>query len=249
VVNGLGEKNRAINASITMSYVEISSDEQFNRITNEADPSKLLVIYFQTEWAEPCHHMNTVFQSLAEVYPQHQFISIDADKFPDISEMLSVSAVPFFVLLKNKMIVKELSGADPRALARAIQEVGGEAGPTANGSGNSTPGNEMAEESKEELETRLKKLMSAAPVMLFMKGTPAEPKCGFSRQLVGILRENQVRFGFFDILKDNAVRQGLKEFSEWPTYPQLYINGELQGGLDILKESLEEDPNFFDAVK
>lgn len=64
--------------------------------------------------------------------------------------------------------------------------------------------------------------------------------------MVGILREHQVRFGFFDILKDNAVREGLKKFSDWPTFPQLYINGELQGGLDIIKESIEEDPKFFE---
>lgn len=240
-----------------MSVVDIRSEDQFSQITDGADSSKLLIVYFQTKWAEPCQHMNTVFQSLAEVYSQHVFISIDADKFPDISETLEVSAVPFFVLLKNKMIVKELSGADPRALAKAVQEAGesenssvqqsrGKPDSSSNGS---TPKNEPVEESKEELQTRLKKLISAAPVMLFMKGTPAEPKCGFSRQLVGILRENQVRFGFFDILKDNSVRQGLKEYSEWPTFPQLYVNGELQGGLDIVKESLEEDPHFFDSAK
>lgn len=240
-----------------MSVIEIRSEDQFNRITDEADSSKLLIVYFQTEWAEPCQHMNTVFQSLSEVYPQHGFVSIDADKFPDISETLEVSAVPFFVLLKNKMIVKELSGADPRALAKAVQEAGGSEDSHAQqtrgkpnvSSNGSTPQNEPAEESKEELQTRLRKLISAAPVMLFMKGTPAEPKCGFSRQLVGLLRDNQVRFGFFDILKDNSVRQGLKEYSEWPTFPQLYVNGELQGGLDIVKESLEEDPHFFDSAR
>jgi glutaredoxin-related protein len=65
---------------------------------------------------------------------------------------------------------------------------------------------------------------------------------------VAILRENQVRFGFFDILKDDSVRQGLKTYSDWPTFPQLYVNGEFQGGLDIIKENLEEDPNFFQTV-
>lgn len=103
---------------------------------------------------------------------------------------------------------------------------------------------EEEEETEEQINARLTKLVNAAPVMLFMKGSPSEPKCGFSRQLVGILREHQVRFGFFDILRDESVRQNLKKFSEWPTFPQLYINGEFQGGLDIIKESLEEDPDF-----
>ena len=88
--------------------------------------------------------------------------------------------------------------------------------------------------SKEELYSRLGNLVKAAPVMLFMKGTPSSPQCGFSRQLVGILRENGVKYGFFNILADDEVRQGLKEYSDWPTFPQLYTSGELVGGLDIV---------------
>jgi Grx4 family monothiol glutaredoxin len=70
--------------------------------------------------------------------------------------------------------------------------------------------------------------------MLFMKGTPSSPQCGFSRQLVGILRERSIKYGFFNILADEDVRQGLKEFAEWPTFPQLWVAGELVGGLDIV---------------
>jgi len=72
-----------------------------------------------------------------------------------------------------------------------------------------------------------------------MKGTPSAPECGFSRTLVGILREKNVRYGFFNILADDDVRQGLKVFSDWPTFPQLYVDGELVGGLDIVKEMVE----------
>lgn len=72
--------------------------------------------------------------------------------------------------------------------------------------------------------------------MLFMKGNPTDPKCGFSRQIVALLNEDKIQYGTFDILNDNEVRQGLKQFSNWPTYPQLYVNGSLIGGLDILKE-------------
>ena len=73
----------------------------------------------------------------------------------------------------------------------------------------------------EELNKRLEELVKAAPVMLFMKGTPSTPQCGFSRQLVGILREKGVRYGFFNILADDEVRQGLKVWADWPTFPQL----------------------------
>ena len=96
-----------------------------------------------------------------------------------------------------------------------------------------TPSDPQPEEA-EDLTTRLTSLVSAAPVMLFMKGTPSAPQCGFSRQTVALLRERGVRYGFFNILADDEVRQGLKGFSEWPTFPQVYVSGELVGGLDIV---------------
>ena len=82
--------------------------------------------------------------------------------------------------------------------------------------------------------------MRQRPVILFMKGSPDEPRCGFSRKVVEALRSSGAPdFGHFDILSDEAVRQGLKEYSQWPTYPQLYINGELIGGCDIILEMAE----------
>lgn len=93
---------------------------------------------------------------------------------------------------------------------------------------------ENNEASKEELNGRLGELVKAAPVMLFMKGTPSAPQCGFSRQTVSLLRDRGIRYGFFNILADDEVRQGLKEFSDWPTFPQVYVGGELVGGLDIV---------------
>jgi len=102
---------------------------------------------------------------------------------------------------------------------------------------------ELAQQ-KEDLNKRLEELVKAAPVMLFMKGTPSSPQCGFSRQLVAMLRENGVKYGFFNILADDEVRQGLKEFADWPTFPQLWVSGELVGGLDIVKEEMANDPDF-----
>uniref|UniRef100_A0A3Q3FSV8 Glutaredoxin 3 n=1 Tax=Labrus bergylta TaxID=56723 RepID=A0A3Q3FSV8_9LABR len=86
---------------------------------------------------------------------------------------------------------------------------------------------------------RLKKLINAAPCMLFMKGSAQDPRCGFSRQIVALLKTHGIQFSSFDILSDEEVRQGLKAYSNWPTYPQLYANGELVGGLDIVKELAE----------
>lgn len=102
--------------------------------------------------------------------------------------------------------------------------------------------NTNVENEEKELNERLKKLIKASPIMLFMKGTPQQPKCKFSRELLEILsKQNVGKFGYFDILTDENVRQGLKKLSNWPTYPQLYINGKLIGGLDVVKELIEEN--------
>jgi Grx4 family monothiol glutaredoxin len=86
------------------------------------------------------------------------------------------------------------------------------------------------------LNEKLKELVNQDTVMLFMKGNRNEPKCGFSAKTVNILNQNNITYSTFDILSDEQVRSGLKEFSNWPTYPQLYFKGELIGGYDIVVE-------------
>jgi len=90
--------------------------------------------------------------------------------------------------------------------------------------------------SKEALHARLKALINKAPATVFIKGSRDEPRCGFSRRVVAALAETGADFETFDILEDEEVRQGLKEYSDWPTYPQLYVKGELVGGCDIILE-------------
>mmetsp|Transcript_519 Transcript_519/g.1873 ORF Transcript_519/g.1873 Transcript_519/m.1873 type:complete len:363 (+) Transcript_519:1511-2599(+) len=83
---------------------------------------------------------------------------------------------------------------------------------------------------------RLDGLVQASDVMLFMKGTPESPQCGFSAKVVDALQAHEISFGHFDILVDEGVRQGLKQYAQWPTYPQLYVKGKLLGGCDIVLE-------------
>lgn len=89
------------------------------------------------------------------------------------------------------------------------------------------------------LRARLEALINRHDVMLFMKGYPGAEQCGFSRRMVEILRQQRVEFDSFDILADSEVRQGLKDFSRWPTYPQLYSKGRLLGGLDVVTNLVE----------
>ena len=73
-------------------------------------------------------------------------------------------------------------------------------------------------------------------IVLFMKGDPHQPRCGFSAKVVDILKEYQIEFSYFDILEDQEVRATLPSVSDWPTFPQLFHNGELLGGCDIITE-------------
>ena len=83
---------------------------------------------------------------------------------------------------------------------------------------------------------RIKTQLGATPVVLFMKGTPDFPQCGFSAQVVAALRACGAKFAHVNIFEDPELREGLKRYSNWPTYPQLYLNGELLGGCDITLE-------------
>lgn len=85
----------------------------------------------------------------------------------------------------------------------------------------------------------IKKQLAENPVVLYMKGTPTFPQCGFSGKAVSILRQCGVEFMGVNILEDDALRQGIKEYGNWPTIPQLYVNGELVGGSDIMQELYE----------
>jgi monothiol glutaredoxin len=90
------------------------------------------------------------------------------------------------------------------------------------------------------VQEQIKEFVSTNPVALFMKGSPEAPQCGFSATVVQILKLSGVEsYAAVNVLADEAVRQGIKEYANWPTIPQLYINGEFVGGCDIVREMYE----------
>tara|TARA_B100000989_G_scaffold274509_1_gene233371 strand:- start:291 stop:632 length:342 start_codon:yes stop_codon:yes gene_type:complete len=91
----------------------------------------------------------------------------------------------------------------------------------------------------ETVNEKIKTLISSNDVVIFMKGDSDFPQCGFSANAVGILNYFSINFKSYNVLEDDSLRQGIKEFSSWPTIPQIYINGEFIGGSDILKELVE----------
>lgn len=87
-----------------------------------------------------------------------------------------------------------------------------------------------------QVQQRIEALIASSPVYVFMKGNKLMPQCGFSNNVVQILQSLAVPFETFDVLSDMDIRQGIKEYSDWPTIPQVYVNGEFIGGSDILIE-------------
>jgi len=207
-----------------MATIHICKDEDsFKQIMRKAQ-HQLSVLHFEAEWAPECKHMNDVLTELAKEYVHIIFVRVSAEDVENVSQSYSIECVPTCLILKELKVIDKVEGADAAQLSKAIKfHASSFTAPVINPTFNN-------------LEDRLKSLINSQPCMLFMKGAPSEPRCGFSRQIVQILQDNNIQFGHFDILNDNEVRQGLKKYSDWPTYPQVYVKGELIGGLDIIKE-------------
>lgn len=233
----------------------VSSPENLQELLG-ADLSRVSVLYFRADWAEPCTQMDAVLIELAKRWPGVLFLSIEAESLPDISESFEVDAVPYFILLRGHTLLTRLSGAQPSVLSAALTSHASK--PTALSSTNQKPvaanstynaaesekfmeedDDEGEGETDEELVQRCNDLMNQSDIVLFMKGDRTVPRCGFSQKIIGILEKEKVEYSTFDILSDEGVRQKLKELNTWPTFPQLIIKGEFVGGLDVVNEMVE----------
>jgi glutaredoxin-related protein len=134
------------------------------------------------------------------------FYSIDAEELEDLSIRFDIESVPTFIVLKGDQEVERYQGQNAPQVTQLIQKY----------SNLKTEQPQPLPVKKQSLET----LVNSHPIMIFIKGTPSQPRCGFSRQAIDLLNDLNVAYGSFDILADEDVRQGLKEFSDWPTFPQ-----------------------------
>eukprot|EP01120_Amphizonella_sp_Union-15-10_P008472 TRINITY_DN3052_c0_g2_i1.p1 TRINITY_DN3052_c0_g2~~TRINITY_DN3052_c0_g2_i1.p1 ORF type:complete len:252 (+),score=67.66 TRINITY_DN3052_c0_g2_i1:3-758(+) len=232
-VRGSKNKQEMTNIVPLKSLDQLTSQKQFQ--------NGKIILNFWASWAVPSKNMSAIFEELAKQYHESQvlFATVEAEEIGDITEKYEIQAVPTFIFLEAGKVVATVKGASAPELNKQIQTF---AGPQTNSDSTATTPN-----TKEDLTKRLEDLLKQKPVMAFIKGTPEQPQCGFSNKFCNILREQKVDFGSFNILSDMEVRNGLKEYSKWPTYPQLYINGKLIGGLDILKE-LVEDGSFQELI-
>ena len=92
----------------------------------------------------------------------------------------------------------------------------------------------------DDIKVKIKNIIESNSIVLFMKGTPDAPQCGFSMAVSNILKHLKVSFEGVNVLENNEIRQGIKDYTDWPTIPQLYVKGEFVGGCDIVKEMFEK---------
>uniref|UniRef100_A0A7G3AIE2 Putative glutaredoxin-related protein n=1 Tax=Lutzomyia longipalpis TaxID=7200 RepID=A0A7G3AIE2_LUTLO len=201
-----------------MGVVSVTTADEYTKLISS---SRLSVAIFSADWAEQCKQVADVAADLAgkPEYADVQFLSVPAEELSEISLKHQIEAVPTVIFFRGGSAVDRIDGVDIAAFTAKCAKLVG-----------------VVASDKEKLEERLRALINRHPVMIFMKGTRDAPRCGFSKQLIAIVNETGISYDTFDILTDEDVRQGLKTFSDWPTYPQVYAKGELIGGLDIIKE-------------
>lgn len=218
------------------AITEITSEADLSSHLSTLSSSALLVLYFYTPWTAFRTSMSAEMAALASQYPvtvppSISFVGINAKALPTSAKEYGVSTAPCVVCLRSEQILESIKGSN---IARIHGALDRHAGITANRIPTSLDVVSVPTELSAALVVRLSGLVKMAPVMLFMKGTRETPLCRFSRRMVKLLQDHSIEYGFFNILADEDVRNGLKQFGEWPTFPQLWVDGELIGGLEIV---------------
>ncbi|PFH32937.1 glutaredoxin domain-containing protein [Besnoitia besnoiti] len=229
--------------------IEIKTLTKSDEVTAfRKQPGKHALLFWQASHGLS-QQMKEVFDNFREDFPTVALGTVDVTNERCLAHACSVTEAPTTLFYEDGEFLGRLVGAHPpmateamtcwvdsgrEALQRVLMDM--------------QPGEQPARPHAElSLPERLRQLINSHPVMVFMKGKREAPFCRFSKQLMAIFAaEGLVLFGTFDVFDDEQVREGLKTYSNWPTYPQVYVKGELIGGVDIIR-ALCEDGTFADV--
>jgi len=222
---------------MTVVVAEIASAAELQALCS--GHAGLTAVLLWAPWHPPSAHLTKVLDAIAAKETNVRFGKVNTDVCSTMAEKMGANQVPFVAFFDRKgNKLDSLAGADPPKLVEMVKRLAARPMDVAC-AGSCTAG--------EDTNAKLKRLVNFSPVMLFMKGSKIEPFCKFSKQAVALLNESEADYSTFDILQDNDVREGLKEYSNWKTYPQLYIQGELMGGIDVMKE-MNDDGSLKEAL-
>lgn len=233
----------------------VKSEEAFaSAVRVCAAERKLLVVFFWVDWhdaSKPGGQMDVVVNTLAQTHHDGnasvQFIKVnaDSDDTVDIADRFTITVTPTFLFIIAGKTVQRLEGADPRSLSERVAywskqaTKGNTSSSVAHRSGEDL-GSDAEGKQSSALRKRLERLVLSHRIMVFMKGSPAKPFCKWSKKLAKLFNEEGIVWGGFDVFSDDEVRQGIKDFSGWQTFPQVFANGRLVGGYDVIEELREE---------
>ena len=192
------------------------------------------VVHVGAPWCVPCDALNEHLQR--KTYPGVAVLYVDAEALPSYAERQNIENVPCLLIYRRESgvmkLVAEIQGAKLEYIDLNLRSL-------------------FDHRSKGEfasLDDYLRFLIARDRVMLFITGTPSMPRCGFTGRLVELMEKYNVRYTFFDVWADDEVCQALKTFSDWPTYPHVYVDGELIGGYDICAQ-LDKEGKLVAALK
>lgn len=225
----------------------------FLPISSLPSSKNISLLYFHAKWAQPCESLNTLLLEYMQKYPNISFYDVNVDDtselIDDLTACYQVDFVPLILFLNPSdtlTVLERIEGFNPPKIEEALQKFSQfhtilEP--------NSIEPTRYVPELDRSLCEQIHSLIHKSRLMLFIKGSPSSPKCGFTKQLLSLFTQYDIHsYDYFDILLDETTRQGLKVYSSWPTYPQIYMNGKLLGGLDIVREMLE-DGSFVQLMK
>jgi len=186
----------------------------------ESEKETLAVLFFHTEWHQPCVQLGRVVDRLAMDHPNAAFFKIEAEKQSNLSRKFKIKSIPTFLIFEGGEETERFDAAPTAKIVAAIKAAAGRVATTKRANTYSF--------------AKLGKLAASAPTMVFIRGAPGDSKSEESKELINLLDKENIRYGYYDIQKDQEVEKGMQEYSKCSTFPQLYANGKLVGGLDIV---------------
>jgi glutaredoxin-related protein len=199
---------------------QLTSQREFDEYINSSlIINKLLLVHIELEQILVCKTVNEALLAISrdpEFMQQLAICRLNADHFYDLLNAQSVNAAPTVLFYHRTKVIDRVDGFNQSDLLKKIKfhiNTIGVVQTTEIKSDNGSP--------LYNVENKIKQLLDSSPIILFMKGTPASPQCGFSRQACHLLDEHKIKYDYFDVLADQNVRELLKKYSNWNTYPQV----------------------------
>lgn len=218
--------------------IKITSTAHYADVKKQAEAVLGLVVHFSATWCEPCTAVNAhLAQQAAEYGGKVLFAEVDCGEFGDLCEAEGVESVPFIAYFRTPLTgstrrverVADVAGAKLDLIDMNTHSLFGQKG----GSG-------VQQSDFATIDDYLAYLTKRPGVVMFITGTPSRPRCGFTGRLCELVHQLGVPFVYYDVMTSDAVCERLKTYANWPTYPQVYVDGELIGGWDICRELNEE---------